>query len=132
MYYDGTPIVLTDADVKHTEITSRDIDRQDFPHYFLKEISEAPLSVEKPCSIRWKIAGQRRRSAHVIHLDERTFPGSLEADFAEDRIRRVFFVGQGTAGVAAQACADILNYLPGTDPAIQISALKASELSGFN
>jgi glucosamine--fructose-6-phosphate aminotransferase (isomerizing) len=30
-----------------TEITSRDIDRQDFSHYFLKEISEAPLSVER-------------------------------------------------------------------------------------
>ena len=41
-YYDGTPIQFTDDDVKHTEITSRDIDRQDFPHYFLKEISEAP------------------------------------------------------------------------------------------
>jgi glucosamine--fructose-6-phosphate aminotransferase (isomerizing) len=39
-------------------------------------------------------------------------------------------VGQGTAGVAAQACADILkSYL--ADPAIQLRALKASELSGF-
>jgi glucosamine--fructose-6-phosphate aminotransferase (isomerizing) len=46
------------------------------------------------------------------------------------RIRRIFFVGQGTAGVAAQACADILkSYL--ADPAIQLRALKASELSGF-
>ena len=36
----------------------------------------------------------------------------------------------GTAGVAAQACADILkSYL--ADPAIQLRALKASELSGF-
>jgi glucosamine--fructose-6-phosphate aminotransferase (isomerizing) len=131
MYYDGTPITLTDDDVKHTEITSRDIDRQDFPHYFLKEISEAPLSVERTLLNRWKIAdggdGQRH---YVIHLDERTFPRSLEAAFAEDRIRRVFFVGQGTAGVAAQACADILkSYL--ADPAIQLRALKASELSGF-
>jgi glucosamine--fructose-6-phosphate aminotransferase (isomerizing) len=130
MYYDGTPIVLTDADVKHTEITSRDIDRQDFPHYFLKEISEAPLSVERTLLNRWKIADSGDGPHYVIHLDERTFPGSLEADFAEDRIRRVFFVGQGTAGVAAQACADILkSYL--ADPAIQLRALKASELSGF-
>jgi glucosamine--fructose-6-phosphate aminotransferase (isomerizing) len=130
MYYDGTPIVLSEADVKHTEITSRDIDRQDFPHYFLKEISEAPQSVERTLLNRWKVADGGDGPHYVIHLDERTFPRSLEAAFAEDRIRRVFFVGQGTAGVAAQACADILkSYL--ADPAIQLRALKASELSGF-
>ncbi|MBC2742050.1 MAG: SIS domain-containing protein [Desulfosarcina sp.] len=130
MYYDGTPIQLTDEDVKHTEITSRDIDRQDFPHYFLKEISEAPLSVERTLLNRWKIVDNGDGQHYVIHLDERLFPRSLEAAFTEDRIRRVFFVGQGTAGVAAQACADILkSYL--ADPAIQLRALKASELSGF-
>ena len=130
MYYDGTPITLTDDDVKHTEITSRDIDRQDFPHYFLKEISEAPQSVERTLLNRWKIADDGSGRHYVIHLDQRSFPRSLEAALAEDRIRRVFFVGQGTAGVAAQACADILkSYL--ADPAIQLRALKASELSGF-
>jgi glutamine---fructose-6-phosphate transaminase (isomerizing) len=130
MYYDGTPIALTDDDIKHTEITSRDIDRQDFPHYFLKEISEAPLSVERTLLNRWKIADSGDQRHYAIHLDERAFPSSLAAAFAEDRIRRVFFVGQGTAGVAAQACADILkSYL--ADPAIQLRALKASELSGF-
>ncbi|WP_319404907.1 SIS domain-containing protein [uncultured Desulfosarcina sp.] len=128
MYYDGTPIQLSDDDVKHTEITSRDIDRQEHPHYFLKEISEAPQSVERTLLNRWKITGDGRH--YVIHLDEHTFPRSLEEAFREDRIRRVFFVGQGTAGVAAQACADILkSYL--ADPAIQLRALKASELSGF-
>ncbi len=130
MYYDGTPITLTDDDVKHTEITSRDIDRQDFPHYFLKEISEAPQSVERTLLNRWKIADDGSGRHYVIHLDQRSFPRSLEAALAGDRIRRVFFVGQGTAGVAAQACADILkSYL--ADPAIQLRALKASELSGF-
>ena len=39
-------------------------------------------------------------------------------------------MGQGTAGVAAQACADILNYYL-HDPSFFIRALKASELSGF-
>ncbi len=128
MYYDGSPAQLTDDDVKHTQITSRDIDRQEFPHYFLKEISEAPLSVERTLLNRWKIDGDGHH--YRIHLDERTFPPSLEAALAEDRIRRIFFVGQGTAGVAAQVCADILkSYL--ADPAIQLRALKASELSGF-
>ena len=130
MYYDGTPITLTEDDVKHTEITSRDIDRQGFPHYFLKEISEAPQSVERTLLNRWKIADDGEGRHYVIHLDQRSFPPSLATALEEDRIRRVFFVGQGTAGVAAQACADILkSYL--ADPAIQLRALKASELSGF-
>jgi glutamine---fructose-6-phosphate transaminase (isomerizing) len=130
MYYDGTPIALTDDDIKHTDITSRDIDRQDFPHYFLKEISEAPQSVERTLLNRWKIADDGSGRHYAIHLDQQTFPRSLEEALAEDRIRRIFFVGQGTAGVAAQACADILkSYL--ADPAIQLRALKASELSGF-
>ena len=130
MYYDGTPIHLTDADIKHTEITSRDIDRQQFPHYFLKEISEAPLSVERTLLNRWKIVEDSEGQHYVIHLAESIFPSSLEDAFKNDHIRRVFFVGQGTAGVAAQACADILkSYL--ADPTIQLRALKASELSGF-
>ncbi|BBO89344.1 SIS domain-containing protein [Desulfosarcina ovata] len=130
MYYDGTPITLTDADVKETEITTRDIDRQDFPHYFLKEISEAPLSVERTLLNRWKITEADDGPHYVVQLDEKTFPRALETDFTENRIRRIFFVGQGTAGVAAQACADIFKaYL--ADPSIQLRALKASELSGF-
>ena len=130
MYYDGTPIELTDADIKRTEITSRDIDRQQFPHYFLKEISEAPLSVERTLLNRWKIVEHSDGQHYVIELDESIFPASVETALKEDRIRRVFFVGQGTAGVAAQACADILkSYL--ADPTIQLRALKASELSGF-
>ena len=32
MYYDGTPLHLTESDIKHTDITTRDIDRQHFPH----------------------------------------------------------------------------------------------------
>ncbi|WP_319524291.1 SIS domain-containing protein [uncultured Desulfosarcina sp.] len=130
MYYDGTPIELTDDDIKHTEITSRDIDRQDFSHYFLKEISEAPLSVERTLLNRWKVREEEDGQHYAVHLDERVFPPSLETAFREDRIRRIFFVGQGTAGVAAQACADILkSYL--ADPTVQLRALKASELSGF-
>jgi glucosamine--fructose-6-phosphate aminotransferase (isomerizing) len=34
-WYDGSPLQLGDEDIKHTEITSRDIDRQEYPHYFL-------------------------------------------------------------------------------------------------
>ncbi len=128
-YYDGTPNPLSDADIKSTEITSRDIDRQNFPHYFLKEICEAPLSVEKTLHNRWKITADADKR-HEITLDEKTIPSTLRTALVEDRIRRVFVVGQGTAGVAAQACADIINYYL-NDTRLHIGAMKASELSGF-
>jgi len=127
MFYDQTPLELKEADIKHTKITSRDIDRRDFPHYFLKEISESPLSVEKTLLNRWKIKANKH---YIITLDEKTFPKSLQNALTTKTIRRIYFVGQGTAGVAALACADIFNhYLH--DSSYYINAFKASELSGF-
>ena len=127
-YYDGTPIQLKEDDVQHTAITSRDIDRQNFPHYFLKEISEAPLSVDKTLQNRWKI--DKASGHYTIALDETTLPDKIVRAFRDQRIQRVYFIGQGTAGIAASASADILNYYL-NEPSLQISALKASELSGF-
>lgn len=134
MYYDGTPINVEENDIKKTEITSRDIDRQQFPHYFLKEVSESPDSIEKTLQNRWKIS-EEDKSHYVITLDESIFPKSLEIALTGSdpdilQIRRIFFVGQGTAGVAALACADITTHYM-DDPLLNISALKASELSGF-
>ncbi len=128
-FYDGTALALSEKDIKHTEITSRDIDRQDYPHYFLKEISESPDSIEKTLQNRWKI-DEKNNSQYIVALDDRVIPPSLKKALAEDRIKRIFFIGQGTAGVAALACANILNYYM-NNPAYMIGALKASEFSGF-
>lgn len=129
MLYDGTPVELGKEGIKHTDITTRDIDRQGFYHYFLKEISESPVSVEKTLQNRWKIE-QGRDRRHVIALNEGVFPKSLQEAVIDRRIRRILFVGQGTAGVAALACANILNYYI-NEPMFHIDALKSSELSGF-
>ncbi len=129
MHYDGTPICLVPEDIQQTLITSRDIDRQGHPHYFFKEIMESPESVEKTLQNRWKrIPGSD--SSCAVYLDEAEFPEALRRAFVGNRIRRVFFIGQGTAGVAAQVCADILHYYL-NDPALPVCALKSSELSGF-
>ncbi|MEJ2285304.1 MAG: SIS domain-containing protein [Desulfobacterales bacterium] len=128
-FYDGTELALSARDIKRTEITSRDIDRQDFPHYFLKEISESPDSMEKTLQNRWKISAENS-SQYFITLDETVISPALKQALVEDRIKRIFFIGQGTAGVAALACANILNYYM-DNPAYQIGALKASEFSGF-
>ncbi|MBW2481898.1 MAG: SIS domain-containing protein, partial [Deltaproteobacteria bacterium] len=128
-YYDGTPLDLKENDIKFTEITSRDIDRQNFPHYFLKEVSESPDSVGKTLQNRWKIK-EDNQSHYTIVLDETIIPKSLQKALKADEIKRIFFIGQGTAGVAALVCANTLNYYLDS-PAVQISALKASEFSGF-
>jgi glucosamine--fructose-6-phosphate aminotransferase (isomerizing) len=128
VYYDGTPIQFTENDIQNTEITSRDIDRQNYPHYFLKEISEAPISIDKTLQNRWKI--DEASGHYTIVMDDATFPEDLVRKFKENQIRRIFFIGQGTAGIAAAANADILNYYL-NEPSLLVSALKASELSGF-
>jgi glucosamine--fructose-6-phosphate aminotransferase (isomerizing) len=130
MRYDGTPIVLDDRYLKRTELTSRDIDRQHYPHYFLKEVSESPASVEKTLQNRWKISDSGS-GLLVTALDEKAVPPGVNRCLADGSIRRIFFIGQGTAGVAALACAHILqHYLD--SPAIHVQALKASEFSGFS
>ena len=129
MYYDGTPLSLDETDIKQTEINSRDIDRQGFPHYFLKEISESPVSVEKTLQNRWKIR-DGGTPHHTIELDHTIIPPALQKALKNDQIKRIFFLGQGTAGVAALACANILDYYL-DNPTVLISALKASEFSGF-
>ena len=128
--YDGTPLDLGEEQIKRTTITSRDVDRQGFTHYFLKEINEAPLSVARTLHNRWKLCPGRPDCSQVA-LDERTFPPAVSRALADSGLRRVFFVGQGTAGVAARACADILKYYL-AEPAVTVGAMKASELSGFH
>ncbi|MBW1795515.1 MAG: SIS domain-containing protein [Deltaproteobacteria bacterium] len=130
MYYDGTSIEFSEKDAKETEITSRDIDRQNYPHYFLKEISESPHSVEQTIEGRVAIIEKDGKQYPQILLDTSVIPARLESALGQNRIRRVFFMGQGTAGVAASGCSALLsNYLNRTD--IRVDAFKASEFSGF-
>ncbi|MCK5696091.1 MAG: SIS domain-containing protein, partial [Desulfobacula sp.] len=129
LYYDNTPISITDDHIQTSQITSRDIDRQNFPHYFLKEISESPGSVEKTLENKFKVSTES--NLFTTSLDETVIPKSLEEDFKNDQIKKVYFIGQGTAGIAAQSCADLLNFYL-SDRDIDIRALKSSELSGFN
>lgn len=128
MYYDNTPIVISEGQLLTSQITSRDIDRQNFPHYFLKEISESPGSVEKTLENKFKQSPETK--LFNTALDESVVPKDIANDFKKGKIKKVCFIGQGTAGIAAQGCADLLNhYMAGKQ--IEIRALKSSELSGF-
>ncbi len=128
--YDGAPVTLKEQDIKSTPITSRDTDRQGYPHYFMKEINESPLSVEKTLQGRWRVAGDGKPRFEVA-LDESVLTARLRTALAQDRIRRIVFIGQGTAGVAAQACAELMRgYL--ADASVQVQSMKASELSSLH
>jgi len=128
--YDGSPVRLEEKDIKSTPITSRDTDRQGYPHYFLKEINESPISVEKTLQGRWRVEGDGKPRFEVT-LDETVVSARLRNALAQDRIRRVVFIGQGTAGVAAQACAELLiGYL--ADASVHVQSMKASELSSLH
>ncbi|PIE61669.1 MAG: glutamine--fructose-6-phosphate aminotransferase [Desulfobacterales bacterium] len=127
-YYDKQPIELSETDVQTSQITSRDIDRQGFPHYFLKEISESPLSVEKTLENKFK---QNPGSGLLnINLDSTIIPEHLETGLKSGTFNKIYFIGQGTAAIAAQGCADLLIHFLEGQP-IDIRALKSSELSGF-
>ena len=85
--------------------------------------------MDKTLQNRWKV-DKEDPGRYIISLDDTVMPPSLKKALIEDRIKRIFFIGQGTAGVAALACANILNHYM-NNPSYQISDLKASEFSGF-
>lgn len=124
--YDGTPLPLADKNLARAAVTTRDIDRGDFRHFLVKEIGEAPNSLQKTLRGRIVRHGNRLRAA----LPPASLPQTVIDALQGQRIRRVLVIGQGTAAVAGQAvAAAIADALLPTGIAVQ--ALPATELSGF-
>jgi glucosamine--fructose-6-phosphate aminotransferase (isomerizing) len=124
--YDGTPLPVTDDDVAGAQITTRDIDRGDFPHFLLKEITESPGSFRK--TLRGKLIERDGRLTVALGAD--TLPDDVRADLRSGAMDRVLVVGQGTAAVAGQALAAVLSRST-SETALRVDALPATELSGF-
>ncbi|HEU4867727.1 MAG TPA: SIS domain-containing protein [Actinomycetota bacterium] len=124
--YDGRVVEVTDEDLQYPEITTRDIDRRGFPHFLLKEITEAPESFRK--TLRGRVV--ERDGALEVLLDAKALPDSLREGLKEGRYRRVIVIGQGTAAVAGQSVAGAVeDALAPLD--VTVTATTASELSGF-
>ncbi|HMQ28828.1 MAG TPA: SIS domain-containing protein, partial [Acidimicrobiales bacterium] len=124
--YDGTPLPVVEADLATAQITTRDIDRGAFPHFLLKEITEAPTSFRK--TLRGKLREQDGELAVVLGPD--TLPDDLRADLAAGTITRVVVTGQGTAAVAGESLAVSLAEALVSTP-VRVEAVLATELSGF-
>src|SRR5215510_7760118 len=123
--YDGTALPVTDDELQHAEITTRDIDRGASPHYLLKEISEAPASFRK--TLRGRIAagaGDRL----TVELGPESLPDAVRGRLRDGTLRRVVAIGQGTAAVAGQSFAAALTSATGN---LLVDAMPATELSGF-
>jgi glucosamine--fructose-6-phosphate aminotransferase (isomerizing) len=129
--YDGHPVGLTESMIQKAEITTRDIDRGAFPHFFLKEITESAQSVRKTLRGKFRIEEKKDGKKKVrFNLGPDILPQAFVKDLKAKRIRQVFVIGQGTAAVAGQAIADGLGmYLKGAP--VNIQGKKASEMSGF-
>lgn len=125
--FDGSELELSENDVKTAEITTRDIDRKDFRHYLHKEISEAPSSVEK--TLRGKFVLRREPYKVEMSLGESVLPAHVLNKVVDGSIRRVLFIGQGTAAVAGQAVSIFMEQLFGNR--LSIGAMKGTELSGY-
>ena len=125
--YDGRDLPVGGDDLTGAEITTRDIDRGDNPHFLLKEIGESPASVRS--TLRGRLAGDAA-GGFEVRLGVASLGEDLRADLASGAIRRVLVIGQGTAAVAAMAVArSLAGELAGSG--IEVDALPATELSGF-
>lgn len=128
---DASSLPVDEDELERAEITTRDIDRGEFPHFLLKEISEAPQSVRK--TLRGKlhedVTGRLR-----VTLGRQTIPEAVARDLSSGAINRIVVTGQGTAAVAGQGIAAAIEGrlrergLRG----LRVEAMPATELSGFH
>jgi len=124
--YDGTVLPISSSELVTAEVTTRDIDRGDAPHFLLKEIGEAPESFRK--TLRGKII-ERDGVLHVS-LGVKTLPTSIIEQLASGAIRKVRVIGQGTAAIAGRSCATVLDEL--CAGGLDVDPITATELSGFH
>ncbi|MGM9992188.1 MAG: SIS domain-containing protein [Candidatus Bruticola sp.] len=129
-HIDGTPLELSDKDIKTAEITTRDINRGQYAHFLLKEICDSPGSIAKTLQGKYFIEDKFDGAAQV-NLGPEVFPVSLSEKFQKHQINRILLIGQGTAAVAGIAVASMMQRaLSGAG--IEVRAMKATELSGYS
>ncbi|MBN1473633.1 MAG: SIS domain-containing protein [Syntrophaceae bacterium] len=130
-FYDGTPIHLKDDALQEAEITTRDIDRGSYPHYFLKEISESSPSIKRTLRGKYRISPDGKNSAKVtFNMGADIIPADVRLGLKNGAIKNIVIIGHGTAAVAGKSVAEALKrYLEGAS--LNIWACVASELSGF-
>ncbi|NCY17060.1 MAG: SIS domain-containing protein, partial [Actinobacteria bacterium] len=125
--YDGSAVVVAEEDLDLAQITTRDIDRGDAPHFLLKEIGEAPASFRK--TLRGKLLDGA--DGPRVVLGDEVIPPAVRTGLADGSITRIIAIGQGTAAVAARSLVEgLAAFAPHT--ALRVDSALATELSGFD
>ena len=124
--YDGSALPVDAAELVTPEITTRDIDRGEHPHFLLKEISESPRSFRT--TLRGKIV--ETDDGPRVELNDQTLPPAIRRRLESGAVRRIVATGQGTAAIAARAFARFVGRLV-SEAGVSVEALPATELSGF-
>ena len=125
MRYDGTDLPVRADEITTATVTTRDVDRGDSPHFLLKEITESPRSMRK--TLRGKIV--ERDGLLRAAVGERALTVDIAQRLAAGTITRIRVIGQGTAAIAGQSAAALLDEL--SDGELDVDAVLATELSGF-
>lgn len=124
--YDGTELPVDDEDLQTAQVTTRDIDRGDSPHFLVKEITDSPGSFRK--TLRGKLV-EGDDGIRVV-LGDDSLPDDVRTRLRSGEIDRVLVIGQGTAAIAGQSLAHHLgDFLAESE--VQVEAVLATELSGF-
>lgn len=124
--YAGAELPVDPEELVRTDITTRDIDRGSYRHFFLKEISESPITMRKTLRGRVHEVDGRKR----VRLGADTIPDGLRGRLGSGAIRRIIVIGQGTAAVAGKGVAASIASALKTAP-VEVVAVPASELSAF-
>jgi glucosamine--fructose-6-phosphate aminotransferase (isomerizing) len=123
--FDGTELPVAAGDFATASVTTRDVDRGDSPHFLLKEITESPRSMRK--TLRGKIV--ERDGLLRAAVGTRALTPDIAARLAAGTIKRIRVIGQGTAAIAGQSAAALLDEL--SDGTLDVDAELATEVSGF-
>ncbi|MAT05982.1 MAG: glucosamine-6-phosphate synthase [Acidimicrobiaceae bacterium] len=126
LHYDGSELPVADPEIVTAQVTTRDIDRGESAHFLVKEIAESPDSFRK--TLRSKIVEHDGLLRATV--GERTLPPDIATRLADGSIKRIRVIGQGTAAVAGQSAAALLDEL--CQGALDVDAITATELSGFH
>ena len=128
--YDGTSLPVASTEISTASITTRDVDRGDYRHYLLKEISEAPSSFRK--TLRGRIIDTP--GGPGLSIGSETLPEEVRSGLQARSVSKVLAIGQGTAAVAGESLARCLQTLLAEAPdeaQLEVMALPATELSAF-
>lgn len=125
---EGTPHSL-DILYRKAEITTRDVDRRGYRHYFRKELEESIDSVSQTINGRYTRTAVSSENPEVQF--SKLYTGNIDQviqKIKDKKKRRVVFIGQGSAHIAGLAGAYFVNEHAGT-VGIRGEAITAGEFS---